>query len=177
MRTPHLPQVTVTDIFHRLGPLSVFSTKNRWRLVGPVHVTRGAGGFGFTLRGDSPVLIAAVVPGGQAEAAGLKEGDYIVAVNGRPCKWWKHVEVVAQLRGLGEEGVSLQVVSLLTSAEPRGTGARRPALLRSQRECGFETSTSTRANAWPLLGWNRKAKQDKTRLLPALQQQKLQHLP
>lgn len=49
------------------GPLSVFSTKNRWQLVGPVHMTRGEGGFGFTLRGDSPVLIAAVVPGGQAE--------------------------------------------------------------------------------------------------------------
>lgn len=49
------------------GPLSVFSTKNRWRLVGPVHMTPGEGGFGFTLRGDSPVLIAAVAPGGQAE--------------------------------------------------------------------------------------------------------------
>lgn len=49
------------------GPLSVFSTKNRWQLVGPVHMTRGEEGFGFTLRGDSPVLIAAVVPGGQAE--------------------------------------------------------------------------------------------------------------
>lgn len=48
------------------GPLSVFSAKNRWRLVGPVHVTRGEGGFGFTLRGDSPVLIAAVIPGGHA---------------------------------------------------------------------------------------------------------------
>lgn len=49
------------------GPLSVFSTKNRWQLVGPVHMTRGEDGFGFTLRGDSPVLVAAVVPGGQAE--------------------------------------------------------------------------------------------------------------
>lgn len=48
------------------GPLSVFSAKNRWRLGDPVHVTRGEGGFGFTLRGDAPVLIAAVVPGGQA---------------------------------------------------------------------------------------------------------------
>ena len=44
-----------------------------------------------------------------------------MAVNGRPCKWWKHVEVVAQLRGMGEDGVSLQVVSLLPSPEPRST--------------------------------------------------------
>uniref|UniRef100_A0A8C0VYU4 Rhophilin-1 n=1 Tax=Castor canadensis TaxID=51338 RepID=A0A8C0VYU4_CASCN len=105
VRMPSLNQVKVADIFHRLGPLSVFSVKNQWQIVGPVHVTRGEGGFGFTLRGDSPVLIAA--------AAGLKEGDYIVSVNGQPCKWGKHAEVVAQLRGVGEAGVSLQVVSLL----------------------------------------------------------------
>ncbi|XP_008832753.1 rhophilin-1 isoform X2 [Nannospalax galili] len=161
VRTPSLSQMKVTDIFHRLGPLSVFSTKNQWRLLGPVHMTRGETGFGFTLRGDSPVLIAAVVPGGQAEAAGLKEGDYIVSVNGQPCKWWKHVEVVAQLRGMGEEGVNLQVVSLLPGPEPRSTGARRPALLRSHRECGFETPTPARARPWLVLGWSRKAKQGK----------------
>uniref|UniRef100_A0A8C0VU72 Rhophilin-1 n=1 Tax=Castor canadensis TaxID=51338 RepID=A0A8C0VU72_CASCN len=113
VRMPSLNQVKVADIFHRLGPLSVFSVKNQWQIVGPVHVTRGEGGFGFTLRGDSPVLIAA--------AAGLKEGDYIVSVNGQPCKWGKHAEVVAQLRGVGEAGVSLQVVSLLPNPEPHST--------------------------------------------------------
>lgn len=44
-----------------------------------------------------------------------------MSVNGQPCKWWKHAEVVAQLRAVGEAGVSLQVVSLLPSPEPRGT--------------------------------------------------------
>nr|XP_045000543.1 rhophilin-1 isoform X2 [Jaculus jaculus] len=164
-RMPNLSQTKVTDIFHRLGPLSVFSTKNRWQLVGPVHMTQGDSGFGFTLRGDSPVLIAAVVPGGQAEAAGLQEGDYIVSVNGQPCKWWKHVEVVAQLRNMSEAGVSLQVVSLLPSPEPRSTGDHRPALLRSQRESGFETPAPTHARPWPL-GWRHKGKQGKTRGRP-----------
>ncbi|KAF6100917.1 rhophilin Rho GTPase binding protein 1 [Phyllostomus discolor] len=156
------------------GPLSVFSVKNRWRLVGPVHVTRGEGGFGFTLRGDSPVLIAAVVPGGHAAAAGLREGDYIVSVDGQPCRWWKHAQVVAQLRGVGAEGVSLQVATLLPSTEPPGTGDRRPALrglLRSQKECGWETLTPApaRASPRPLLGWSRKAQQGRPggRLCPA----------
>ncbi|XP_026638362.1 rhophilin-1 isoform X2 [Microtus ochrogaster] len=162
VKMPSLSQVKVTDLFHRLGPLSVFSTKNRWQLVGPVRMTRGEGGSGFTLRGDSPVLIAGVVPGSQAESAGLKEGDYIVSVNGCPCKWWKHVEVVAQLRGVGEDSVSLQVVSLLPSPEPRNTGPRRPALLWSQRECGFETPMPARARPWPILAWSRKNKQSKT---------------
>lgn len=123
----------------------MFSAKNHWRLVGPVHLSRGEGGFGFTLRGDSPVLIAAVVPGGRAavrplhrgagkvgpprsggvrrdspgllQEAGLKEGDYIVSVSGQPCRWWKHAEVVAQLQGVGDGGVSLQVATPLPATE------------------------------------------------------------
>lgn len=60
-----------------------------------------------------------------------------MSVNGQPCKWWKHLEVVTQLRSMGEEGVSLQVVSLLPSPEPRGTvstwpGARAPTLSLTQ---------------------------------------------
>ncbi|XP_069455713.1 rhophilin-1 isoform X5 [Ovis canadensis] len=166
-----------TPSFSRVkGPLSVFSAKNHWRLVGPIHLSRGDGGFGFTLRGDSPVLIAAVVPGGRAAEAGLKEGDYIVSVNGQPCRWWKHAEVVAQLKGVGDEGVSLQVVTLLPAAELPVSGDRRPALgglLRSQKECGQETPVPSRASPRPrpLLGWNRKANRGKTgrRLSPAPQ--------
>lgn len=48
------------------GPLSVFSAKNKWYPVRRVHLRRGENGFGFTLRGDSPVLIAGVIPGGCA---------------------------------------------------------------------------------------------------------------
>uniref|UniRef100_A0A673UMC9 Rhophilin Rho GTPase binding protein 1 n=1 Tax=Suricata suricatta TaxID=37032 RepID=A0A673UMC9_SURSU len=128
IRAPSFSRVKVTDIFHRLGPPSVFSAKNRWRLVGPVQVAPGEAGFGLTLRGDAPVLIAAVIPGGPAAAAGLREGDYIVSLNGRPCKWWKHAEVVAQLRGAGADGVSLQAVTLLppgaVSPAPGAAGRR-----------------------------------------------------
>lgn len=53
-----------------------------------------------------------------SQEASLKEGDYIVSLNGQPCKWWKHTEVVAQLRSVGDEGVSLQVVRLLPSPQP-----------------------------------------------------------
>ncbi|VCW68753.1 unnamed protein product, partial [Gulo gulo] len=162
IRAPSFSRVKVTDIFQRLGPLSVFSARNCWRLVGPVHVTRGEAGFGLTLRGDAPVLIAAVIPGGPAAAAGLHEGDYIVSLNGQPCKWWRHAEVVAQLRGVGDEGVSLQVVTLLPRADPPGTqGHHRPALgalLRSQKECGWGAPTPARAGPRPFLGWSHKAR-------------------
>ncbi|KAI4581788.1 hypothetical protein MJG53_009313 [Ovis ammon polii x Ovis aries] len=110
-------ELDLEDDFHEATEAPDVQPKNHWRLVGPIHLSRGEGGFGFTLRGDSPVLIAAVVPGGRAAEAGLKEGDYIVSVNGQPCRWWKHAEVVAQLKGVGDEGVSLQVVTLLPAAE------------------------------------------------------------
>ncbi|KAL4690194.1 hypothetical protein H8957_004089 [Semnopithecus entellus] len=166
-RTPCLSQGKGPDIFHRLGPLSVFSAKNRWRLVGPIHLTRGEGGFGLTLRGDSPVLIAAVIPGSQAAAAGLKEGDYIVSVNGQPCRWWRHAEVVAELKAAGEAGASLQVVSVLPSSRLPSLGDRRPALLgpmgllSSQRELSCTTPASTWASPRPLLSWSRKGQQGK----------------
>uniref|UniRef100_A0A3Q3X9F1 Uncharacterized protein n=1 Tax=Mola mola TaxID=94237 RepID=A0A3Q3X9F1_MOLML len=93
------------------GPLSVFCARARW---GPVHVIclqRREGGLGLTLRGDSPVLVAGVVPGGCAEA-GLREGDYIVAVDGQDCKWAKHAEVVQMLKNCSDRGVELSVVTL-----------------------------------------------------------------
>lgn len=55
------------------GPLSVFCARARW---GPVHVIclqRGEGGLGLTLRGDSPVLVAGVVPGGCAAVSNITD--------------------------------------------------------------------------------------------------------
>lgn len=95
---PEFSTIQVQDLFHRLGPLCVFSARAQW---GPQRMvvlpqTRGSS-LGLTLRGDAPVLVAAVVPGGAAQEAGLREGDYIVAVNGRDTKWSKHKEVVELL--------------------------------------------------------------------------------
>uniref|UniRef100_A0A673VKY0 Rhophilin Rho GTPase binding protein 1 n=1 Tax=Salmo trutta TaxID=8032 RepID=A0A673VKY0_SALTR len=111
---PNFSTVQVTDIFRRLGPLSVFCARARWGPVRLVCLQRGEGGLGLTLRGDSPVLVAGVVPGGCAEEAGLREGDYIVAVDGENCKWAKHGEVVHNLKSCSDRGVELSVITLHT---------------------------------------------------------------
>uniref|UniRef100_A0A8C7THA8 Rhophilin Rho GTPase binding protein 1 n=1 Tax=Oncorhynchus mykiss TaxID=8022 RepID=A0A8C7THA8_ONCMY len=111
---PNFSTVQVTDIFRRLGPLSVFCARARWGPVRLVCLQRGEGGLGLTLRGDSPVLVAGVVPGGCAEEAGLREGDYIVAVDGENCKWAKHGEVVHSLKSCSDRGVELSVITLHT---------------------------------------------------------------
>uniref|UniRef100_UPI00398F8781 rhophilin-1 isoform X1 n=2 Tax=Pristiophorus japonicus TaxID=55135 RepID=UPI00398F8781 len=112
IKTPNFSKVKVMDIFHRLGPLSVFSVKNRWSPAREIHLEKSEKGFGFTLRGDSPVLIAGVVPDGSADEAGLREGDYIVSVNEQDCKWSKHSDVVQLLKSISTEGVSIGVITL-----------------------------------------------------------------
>ncbi|KAK7151281.1 hypothetical protein R3I93_012274 [Phoxinus phoxinus] len=111
IKTPDFSAVRVTDIFHRLGPLSLFSARNRW-VRRHACLVRGEAGLGLTLRGDSPVLVAGVLPGGCAAEAGLREGDYIVAVNGADCRWAEHAEVVHALKSCTERGLELDVITL-----------------------------------------------------------------
>ncbi|KAK2883801.1 hypothetical protein Q8A67_017438 [Cirrhinus molitorella] len=111
IKTPDFSGVRVTDIFHRLGPLSVFSARNRW-VRRHACLVRGEAGLGLTLRGDSPVLVAGVLPGGCAAEAGLREGDYIAAVNGADCRWAEHAEVVHALKSCTDRGLELDVITL-----------------------------------------------------------------
>lgn len=46
------------------------------------------------------------------QEAGLREGDYIVAVDGQDCKWAKHGEVVHMLTGCSDREVEIRVVTL-----------------------------------------------------------------
>lgn len=42
----------------------------------------------------------------------MREGDYIVAVDGKDCKWAKHGEVVHMLKSCSDRGVEISVVTL-----------------------------------------------------------------
>lgn len=49
---------------------------------------------------------------GALQEAGLREGDYIVAVDRQDCKWAKHGEVVCMLKSGTDRGVEISVVTL-----------------------------------------------------------------
>ncbi|XP_036825121.1 rhophilin-1 [Oncorhynchus mykiss] len=154
---PNFSTVQVTDIFRRLGPLSVFCARARWGPVRLVCLQRGEGGLGLTLRGDSPVLVAGVVPGGCAEEAGLREGDYIVAVDGENCKWAKHGEVVHSLKSCSDRGVELSVITLHT----HDTQVERRSVMLSPRgdkenACQRPMGGAKAQSSVSLLNWNRK---------------------
>ncbi|XP_046973401.1 rhophilin-2 isoform X2 [Vanessa cardui] len=55
-------------------------------------------GFGFSVRGDAPVMIAAVEPNSLADIGGMREGDFIISIGDRDVKWSSHEEVVRLIR-------------------------------------------------------------------------------
>ncbi|KAG9468616.1 hypothetical protein GDO78_022322, partial [Eleutherodactylus coqui] len=158
---PMFSRVKVNDVFHRLGPISVFSAKHRWRPAQKVHLDPGDSGFGFTLRGDSPVLISGVVPEGCAARAGLKEGSYIVSVNSEDCRWEKHSQVVQLLKNTGKEGADVEVVTF-QSADPQSTVADKKSsmltsseILKGNKENNRKTILASKRSNTALL-WSRK---------------------
>ncbi|KAF3690501.1 Rhophilin-1 GTP-Rho-binding protein 1 [Channa argus] len=158
---PNFSKVQVTDIFQRLGPLSVFCARARWGPVRVICLPRREGGLGLTLRGDSPVLVAGVVPEGCAAEAGLREGDYIVAVDGQDCKWAKHGEVVHMLKSCTDRGVELRVVTL----HSHDTQVERRAIMVSHSSDKENTrqhllSGAKGQSSASLLNWNRKKKRE-----------------
>ncbi|XP_006816946.1 LOW QUALITY PROTEIN: rhophilin-2-like [Saccoglossus kowalevskii] len=94
---PDFSQVKVMDIFHRLGPLAIFSAKHRWSAPRKVEMERTENGFGFTVRGDSPVIVASLDEDGAAQRSGIKEGDFIVKIGEKDVKWAKHDDVVKHI--------------------------------------------------------------------------------
>ncbi|XP_047539993.1 rhophilin-2-A isoform X3 [Vanessa atalanta] len=55
-------------------------------------------GFGFSVRGDAPVMIAGVEPNSLADIGGMREGDFIISIGDRDVKWSSHEEVVRLIR-------------------------------------------------------------------------------
>ncbi|XP_041078247.1 rhophilin-2-like [Polyodon spathula] len=113
MAVPSSSKVKVTDFFQKLGPLTLFSAKQRWTAPRGVHITLHEGDLGFTLKGVAPVQIQSLDPLSPAAIEGVKEGDYIVSIQDTDCKWLGVSEVMKILKSVGDEGVDIQVISLM----------------------------------------------------------------
>ncbi|KAL2076833.1 hypothetical protein ACEWY4_027562 [Coilia grayii] len=118
MDVPAATKVKVSDLFHRLGPLSVFSAKQRWTTPRTLRLLPEDRDLGFTLKGDAPPQIQSLDPLCPAAVAGLREGDYLVGVGGVDCKWMSVTEVMRLLRDVDDSGVDIRVVSMMDSSLP-----------------------------------------------------------
>lgn len=70
----------------------------------------GAGGIGITLQVEGEeAVVASVQEDGPAERAGIRAGDRLVAVNGKPVGGSQLREIVREVRGPIGEGVDLRI--------------------------------------------------------------------
>lgn len=76
--------------------------------VRSVELVRGSKGFGFTISGQQPCILSCIVPGSPAENAGLRAGDYLVAVNAQNVSKIPHDDVV-RLIGHSQGVLRLQI--------------------------------------------------------------------
>ena len=65
---PDFGQYPVADLFRRIGPLSLFSAKHKWNPKREAYLRKlHDQGFGFSVRGDGPIIIAGVDGGSIAD--------------------------------------------------------------------------------------------------------------
>lgn len=76
--------------------------------VRTVEVNRGKSGFGFTISGQQPCILSCINSGSPAEFAGLRAGDYLIAVCGQNVSKMPHDDVV-RLIGSCPRTLKLQI--------------------------------------------------------------------
>lgn len=103
------------------------------------------GRFGFTIVGDSPLMVENCVPNGPASNGGLKVGDYVMEVNGIPVK--HHEAAAAMIKAAQGRALRLGVLSM----------ARRPKRLSSSMRVLSQTGDSIRdSRAHKAMEFNKK---------------------
>lgn len=76
-----------------------------------IDITPGPDGrFGFTIAGDSPLMVEECMPGGPAAHSGLKVGAYVMEVNGIPVK--HHETAAAMIKAAQGRPLRLGVLSM-----------------------------------------------------------------
>lgn len=132
------------------------TTDLRWRMhqskitcsfvVSQIDINPGLDGrFGFTIVGDSPLMVENCVPNGPAGNGGLKVGDYVMEVNGIPVK--HHEAAAAMIRSAQGRPLRLGVLSM----------ARRPKRLSSSMRVLSQTGDSVRdSRAHKAMEFNKK---------------------
>ncbi|CAK1590716.1 unnamed protein product [Parnassius mnemosyne] len=135
---PDFAQHRVEDLFKSLGPIAVFSAKRHWSAPRLIQLQKNTEkrrearrdmrngreneeSFGFSVRGDAPVVIAAVEPNSLAEIGGMREGDFIISIGDKDVKWSSHEEVVSLIQEAGDS-LTLRLATPMDKSCVKGCG-------------------------------------------------------
>jgi len=136
-----------TDIFHCLGPESVFSAKHHWTPPRTAVLRLKAGeGYGLSVRGAAPVVVAGVEQGSLAEVAGVRQGDYVVKVGESDVKWATHDEVVDKIRESGRSLIITVVTPLKAWVSNRRGNSIKSCLAIPSTTIGLFSTTTSRCS-------------------------------
>ncbi|XP_054276992.1 rhophilin-2-like isoform X2 [Macrosteles quadrilineatus] len=152
---PDFAQLRVEDLFKGLGPVAIFSAKHHWTAPRCVQLHRGDGevGFGFSVRGDSPVIIAGVDHGSLAHFGGMKEGDFIVSIGDKDVKWALHEEVVRLIKDAGDS-LSLKLVTPMDRNYLKQPSSSSQSSTHSKSSTSSQPSPSNTTSSHKRLTWN-----------------------
>ncbi|CAF0715873.1 unnamed protein product [Brachionus calyciflorus] len=97
---PNFEKYISKDFFNIIGPLKVYSSENELSIPYSCILRKLPNNptFGITVKGDCPVRINNVDPNSYAYSAGIREGDFIIAIQDHDVRWSKHAQVVAKIR-------------------------------------------------------------------------------
>ncbi|XP_028174620.1 rhophilin-2 isoform X1 [Ostrinia furnacalis] len=117
-------------------------------------------GFGFSVRGDAPVVIAAVEPNSLADIGGMREGDFIISIGEKDVKWSSHEEVVRLIQQAGDTltmrlATPMDKSLLKASPEtPRQSNSNQGSVSAASTASSGSTAVTARSSARRAPSWN-----------------------
>ncbi|XP_026728593.1 rhophilin-2 isoform X1 [Trichoplusia ni] len=117
-------------------------------------------GFGFSVRGDAPVVIAGVEPNSLADIGGMREGDFIICIGDTDVKWSSHDEVVRLIQQAGDTltmklATPMDKSSQKASPEtPRQSNSNQGSVSAASTASSGSTAVTARSSARRAPSWN-----------------------
>ncbi|XP_033242079.1 rhophilin-2-A-like [Drosophila miranda] len=102
--------------------------------------------FGFQVSGDSPVIIAHVEINSLADLGGIKEGDFVVEIEGMDVKWFSHQQVVHLIQSCGSV-LELKVITPMDRNYLKPLSSKGSiSTLSAASSSGFSSDSSSPTN-------------------------------
>ncbi|CAB3229330.1 unnamed protein product [Arctia plantaginis] len=117
-------------------------------------------GFGFSVRGDAPVVIAGVEANSLAEIGGMREGDFIISIGDTDVKWSSHEEVVRLIQQAGDTltmklATPMDKSSLKPSPEaPRQSSSNQGSVSAASSASSGSSAPTARSSPRRAPSWN-----------------------
>ncbi|CAK1543664.1 unnamed protein product [Leptosia nina] len=138
-----------------------YGKKRELRRAASEYSVAGEGeseGFGFTVRGDAPVIIAAVEPNSLADIGGMRDGDFIISIGEKDVKWSSHDTVVSLIQRAGDTLTLRLATPMDTSSQKSSPDTSRqsstPGSVSAASTSSGSTAATARSSARRLPSWN-----------------------